>query len=262
MSMMTQGGGTAPPRSKERVVLGLASVTSVLVVWEGISRLGLVRPILISSPSAVFEAGLAVAQSGELWRHIAATFAVWATGFVLASTLGIAVGIMAGWFPKFRYIADPWLNTLDSIPTLALIPIFILWFGIGFAFKVFVVFLSTLFLVAVNTMAGVRATERSLLDVASTFGASRRTVLTTVVLPGSVPYILTGLRQGAARALVGVVVAEFVSADRGLGFMISVSGAMMSTARVMFGVVLLTGLGVVLGDLLGRLEMRFDAWRT
>ena len=153
----------------------------------------------------------------------------------------------AGWFRRVSYVAGPWLNFVYAAPDLAFVPMFILWFGIGVTFKVWLVFLASLFFVAINTMAGVHATEERFLNVARTYGASRKTLFQTVVLPGSVPYIITGLRQGAARAVVGVVVAEFVSSNQGIGFMISIAGATLNTPRVMLGVVLLAALGIHYG---------------
>jgi NitT/TauT family transport system permease protein len=199
---------------------------------------------------------------GLIWPDLFATLAVWTIGFGAASVVGVAIGLLAGWSRWVRYIADPWLNVLHAIPDLALIPIFILWFGIGFQFKVFLVFLAGLFYVAVNTLAGVQATENRFIDVAKTFGAGRGRIFRTVLLPGSVPYIITGLRQGSARAIVGVVVAEFVSSNQGIGFRISLAASTLRIELVMFGIILLAGFGILVGALLGRLERRFDAWRV
>lgn len=257
--------GPAPPtrrRRFERLFLGLAGVSSVLLAWELVSHLGLVRPILISRPSQVVADGWELIVTGQIWDDIWITFFVWGLGFLLAAIVGVTIGLAAGWFRRVRYVVDPWLNVLDAIPSLALIPIFILWFGIGLNFKVFLVFLSAFFFVAVNTLAGVQATERRYVDVAEGFGASRSLMLRSVTLPGSVPYILTGLRQGAARALVAVIVAEFVSSNVGIGFTIAMSGATLQTGRVMFGILLLAIIGIGIGEILGRAERRFDAWRA
>lgn len=248
-------------RSRERFVLGFVGVASVLLVWEVASRLRIVRPILVSSPSAVAIEAWRQVSRGLIWDDLLATFAVWLIGFGAASLVGIAIGLAAGWNRHVRYVADPWLNVLHAIPDLALIPIFILWFGIGFEFKVFLVFLSGIFYVAVNTLAGVQATENRFLDVAKTFGADRRKMFRTVLLPGSIPYIATGLRQGSARAIVGVVVAEFVSSNQGIGFRISLAASTLQIDLVMFGVLILAGFGIIVGELLGRFERRFDAWR-
>lgn len=149
-----------------------------------------------------------------------------------------------------------------AVPHLALIPIIILWAGVGMEFRVILVVISTVFHVAVNVMAGVRTTEPTFIDVAKIYRASRVRLFRTVVLPASVPYIMTGLRQGASRALVAVVVAEFIAANTGIGYMISTSGVTLNTGRLMFGIVILGVLGIIVGELLHRLESRFERWRT
>ena len=112
------------------------------------------------------------------------------------------------------------------------------------------------------TLAGVRATEGRFVTVARSFGAKRGKILRTVILPGSVPYIITGLRQAAGRSLVGVVAAEFVASNEGIGFMTSVAGQTFNTPRVMAGIIMLAVTGVLVAELLGRVEHRFDAWRS
>jgi ABC-type nitrate/sulfonate/bicarbonate transport system permease component len=148
-----------------------------------------------------------------------------------------------------------------AAPDLAFVPIFILWFGLGFIFKVWVVFLGVIIYVALNTIAGVHATEDRFLAVARTYGASRLMTFRSIVLPGSVPYIMTGLRIASGRAIVGVIGAEFISSNEGIGFLISISGTTLQTSRVFVGIILLAAFGVLLNEVLGRIEKRFDAWR-
>lgn len=248
-------------RKNMRVVLGVAGILSVLVPWEAISRLGLVKVVLISSPSRVVGAFVSELQLGELGVDLSATLQVWLAGYLLAALVGVFIGLSAGWSRRVSYVAEPWLNVLYATPNLAFIPIFVLWFGIGFAFKVWIVFLGALFYVAINTLQGVRATEGKYLDVARTYGASQLLIFRTIVLPGSVPFIITGLRLGASRALVGVVAAEFISSNVGLGFLISVSGQTLNTSRLMMGTLIIASFGIVTGELLRRVEARFDVWR-
>lgn len=245
----------------QRVILGAAGLLSVLVPWEIFARVGIVKPILTSSPSAVAQTFISEVQRGSLWNDTVATLQVWAAGYALAAVVGITLGLLAGWFKRVSYIANPWLNVLYAAPELAFVPIFILWFGLGFAFKVWLVFLAAIFFITINTIAGVHATEKRYVDVADVFGASKLQIFRTIVLPGSVPYIMTGLRQAAGRALVGVIAAEFVASNEGLGFLITLSGQTLNTARVMVGIVIIAALGVALGEVLRRIEQRFDVWR-
>ncbi|HET8567772.1 MAG TPA: ABC transporter permease [Candidatus Limnocylindria bacterium] len=248
-------------RDNQRLILGIAGLLSVLIPWELLVRLRLVKAILISSPSQVVQTFITELQLGTLWGDITATLQVWFVGYLLAAVVGIVLGLVAGWFRRASYIANPWLNVLYAAPELAFVPMFILWFGIGFTFKVWLVFLAAIFFITINTIAGVHATEKRYLEVAATFGASKLQIFRTIVLPGSVPYIMTGLRQAAGRALVGVIAAEFISSNQGLGFLITLAGQTLNTSRVMVGIVIIAAFGVFLGEVLRRIESRFDVWR-
>jgi ABC-type nitrate/sulfonate/bicarbonate transport system permease component len=248
-------------RAYQRPILGVAGILMVLIPWELLVRLGMVKAILISSPSEVARTFVTEIGRGTLWGDIWATVSVWLLGFTIAAIAGILIGLAAGWFKRASYVAVPWLNVLYAAPELAFIPMFILWLGIGVPFKVWIVFLACVFQVSLNTIAGVHATEARFVEVAKTYGASGLTLFRTVVLPGSVPYIMTGLRQGAGRAVVGAVAAEFISSNQGIGFLISLSGQTLQTSRVFVGIILLATLGIVTGEILGRVEKRFDVWR-
>jgi ABC-type nitrate/sulfonate/bicarbonate transport system permease component len=245
----------------ERARYGIAGVVVILAIWEAVSRAEIVKSVLISSPSAIVAAAIDEFATGAIWPNLEATLSVWVIGFALASLLGIGIGLLSGRFRRFRYVADSWLNATNVAPDLAFVPILILWFGIGVTFKIVLVVLTGTFYVAVNTLAGVKSAEGRFLRVGRSFGASETRMLRTVILPGSIPYIITGLRQGSARTIVAVIVAEFVSSNQGLGFMISLSGAFLDTAKVMFGIAILAILGMLVSEILGRIERRFDAWR-
>ena len=245
----------------QRLVLGIAGILMILVPWELVVRLGLVKEILIGSPTAVAEAFVTEFQRGDIWRHIWASLRVWLVGFTLASVAGILLGLAAGWSRRAGLITVPWLNVAYAAPDLAFVPIFILWFGLGFTFKVWVVFIGVIIYVTLNTIAGVHATEGRFLAVARTYGASRVMIFRSIILPGAVPYIMTGLRIASGRAVVGVIGAEFVSANEGLGFLITISGTTFQTPRVFVGIMLIAGFGVLLNEILGRVESHFDRWR-
>lgn len=247
--------------SNERLILGVVGILLVLVPWEIAARTGLVKDILVSSPSSIAIAFRDEFRHGQIWTHMWASFKVFAVGFALASVLGILLGLVAGWYRRARLVAVPWLQVVYASPDLAFVPIFILWFGLGMTFKVWVVFLGVIIFVTLNTIAGVEATEGRFLAVARTYGAGRLQVFRTIVLPGSVPYIMAGLRLASGRAIVGVVGAEFISSNEGLGFMITIAGTTLQTSRVFVGIIIIAAFGVLLNELLGRLERHFDAWR-
>jgi len=249
-------------RSWERLVWGVIGIVSVLVVWDLLTRTGLVSDVLISSPGGVVRAARIEYESGILWSEIWATASVWLTGLALAAAVGIVVGLVSGASRIVGHVAEPWLRLLYSIPELALIPILIVWLGLGYTFRVVIVFLSSVFYIAINALAGVRAVENKYFEVAAVYHASPISTFRTVIIPGAFPYILTGLRQGASRALVGAVIAEFLAANNGIGFMITIAGSTLNTSRAMFGVALLGALGIISGELLRRIESRFDGWRV
>ena len=242
-------------------MLGLAGFLIVLVAWELVVRLGLVRAILLSTPTAIFQTAVDELAGGRIWRDAGVSLAEYAGGMFFAILIGVPIGIAAGWSDRLGAIINPWLTALYVTPVVALVPVFILWFGIGISMKIFLVFLVAMFPIAINVVAGVRAAEHRFVRVAASFGASRARLFRTIILPGTTPFIFTGIRQASGRALVGVVVAELIASNQGIGFMISIAGSTFNTSRVMFGILLLAIFGVLVGNLLERLERRFDAWR-
>jgi len=146
----------------ERARYGIAGVVVILAIWEAVSRTETVKSVLISSPSAVAAAAIDEFATGAIWPNLEATLSVWVIGFAIASTLGIAIGLLSGRFRRFRYVADSWLNATNVAPDLAFVPILILWFGIGVTFKIVLVVLTGTFYVAVNTLAGAQERGRAL----------------------------------------------------------------------------------------------------
>src|SRR5919197_1622482 len=245
----------------ERTLLGLLSFGGFFVFWEVGATLGWVDLFFFSSPSRIAAAAVLEVQNPRLWNDFRVSGTELVFGYALAVVLGIPLGILAGWDRKFNYFIDPWLNFLNSLPRVALLPLIVLWVGIGIESKILVVFLGAFFAIVMNTLYGVRTVDKRLLDVAASFGASQARVFGTVVLPGSVPFILAGLRLGVGRALIGVIVGELFAANAGLGYMITVASHAMQTVRLLFGVLLLTFMGVLLVEVLRQVERRFQRWR-
>jgi ABC-type nitrate/sulfonate/bicarbonate transport system permease component len=249
-------------RRHEALVLGTLSVIAGLLLWELLSRGEYLDPLLFSSPTEVAETGWRLAESGSLWNDLRVSFIEFIAGFAIGTVLGIVVGLIAGASDRAAHVLDPWVDVLYIAPIVALIPIFILWFGVGMGFKIFLVILVTLFPIAISTREGARISEAKLMDMVTSFGASRLRVLRTVIVPGAIPYIFSGMRQAAGRAVVGVVVAELIASNAGVGFMISVGGATFNTPQVMFGISILAFFGLALSRLLALCERRFAKWRT
>ena len=245
----------------EHIVLGVVGLVSVVAVWELLVRAKILKALFISSPSSIVGATIEAVADGSLASSVASSLTEYVLGFGAAILIGIGLGLAAGWYRRVDCVVSPWVAVLYAMPHVALIPLAILWFGIGLSYKVFFVFLISFFPVVINTLAGVKATEEHYLEVARSFRASQLRVFRTVVLPGAVPFIMTGLRLGAGRAWIGVVVAELVGANSGLGFVIGQASEMLDTAKMMMAIIALGLLGMLLIDIMHRVEKRFDVWR-
>ncbi len=264
-ALVARPAAGAPARLRgalgERVFYGLIGFVGVLLIWEATAQLGLYRKSLLSTPSAIWQAAATDIANGELWPHVSLSLTEFAIGFVLSLVLGVPLGLLIGWFRRVDYLFSGLLAGLNAMPHVALIPLIILVAGIGMESKVIVVFLWTFFAVVVTTFNGVQTTARKHLEITRSFGGSQWLAFRTVVLPSTLPFIISGVRIGAGRALVGVVSAEFLAANRGLGFYISLYGTFLDTARVMLGIVIFGILGVVIGELVRVVERRFEVWR-
>ncbi|HVR89291.1 MAG TPA: ABC transporter permease [Candidatus Limnocylindria bacterium] len=246
---------------REPLVIGTASVVSVLIVWQLVAQARIVPVLFLPGPVDIAQAFVKLFQGDEIWLDIATSGQEIVIGYGMAIAFGLGLGLAMGWYTRFQYAMDPFVNFFYSTPRIVLIPLFIIWFGIDMPSKVAVIFLGALFPIIINTMAGVRNTEAALLRVAKSFGASDALIFRRVVLPGSVPFILTGLRLGVGHALTGVVVGELIAARHGVGMMIATAGATFQTPKLFAGVVIIAGTGMLLTTVIQRVENRFQSWR-
>jgi NitT/TauT family transport system permease protein len=182
-------------------------------------------------------------------------------GYVLAAAVGIPLGLATGWSRRLSYLLSPFVDTLNAVPRLTLMPLIVIWFGIGIWSKVVVVFLGAVLPVLIAAHAGVTTNEARFIQVARSFGASQLKIFTSIILPGTVPFIFTGLKYGAGRALLGVVVGELYAATAGVGHMIGNAGNTFQTDVMFFGVLLFTAAGLLTVSALNWCERRFETWR-
>ena len=166
-----------------------------------------------------------------------------------------------GWYRRFSYAVDPFITFFYATPRIVLLPLLIIWFGIGIWSKIAVVFLGAFFAIVINTAAGVRNLDANLIKVARSFGATDLQLFRTIALPGSVPFVLTGLRLGIGHALVGVVVGELVAAQHGIGRLMAIAGSTFQSDKVFAGLIIIASAGMLTTLLLQRLERRYEAWR-
>jgi NitT/TauT family transport system permease protein len=256
----------APPRRSywrrnENWMLGTLSMLVFLALWETAVRAGAVNPLFSSSPSRIVAAAVEMFADGSIYQHLWVSAEEFFSGFALAIVIGVPLGLLMGWYSRVNAILEPFVSALYATPRIALLPLVMIWFGIGLASKVAIVFLGAVFPILVNTITGVRTIDADFIKVARSYGATDRQMFLTVVLPSSVPMLLTGLRLGLGHALVGIVVGEMYGATQGLGYLIAVAGARFQTDRVMVGIILIAGLGVALTELLRAIERRFERWR-
>lgn len=262
----------------EQAVLGTFSVIVFLVLWEGLSHgwwadllaplIGAyaehlkIKPLFVSSPSDIALAAYRLAfVTGELWNDLRVSGFEYLLGYLLAVATGIPLGLAAGWYRKLYYAVEPFVSALNATPQVAFLPLIIIWIGIGLWSKVVVIFLLTVVPIVLNALAGARATDARLLRVARSFGASEWRIFRNMVLPSSVPFLLTGLRLSVGRAMVGIVVGELYAATAGIGYMISVAGSSFQTDKVFVGVIVIAGFGLFLTEIIRRIERRVEAWR-
>lgn len=248
-------------RLNERLFYGVLGFVGLALVWETTANLGLYRKSLLSTPSAIWKAAVTDFGSGTIWPHITTSLEEFAIGFFVSLVVAIPLGLAIGWFRRVDYSTSALLAALNATPNVALIPLIILIFGLGIEAKAVVVFLSAFFAVVVTTFSGVQSTARRHLDITRSFGGSPWLGFRTVVLPSTLPFIISGIRIGAGRALVGVVSAEILSANVGLGFYIALKAQFLDVARAMFGIIIFGFLGLVIGEGVRAIERRFEVWR-
>jgi ABC-type nitrate/sulfonate/bicarbonate transport system permease component len=253
--------GTGAVEGGHPRLIGVAAVAALLAVWEAATRLGWVSSLFLPAPSdVVVEAGRMIA-SGEIARHVAVSLVRIGLGFGIGALAGTLLGLMLGASRVAEAVGNPLIAVTYPIPKIALLPLMILWLGIGEAPKVAMIALGVFFPVVINTYAGVRDTQPLMAKAAASLGARRRQILVKVILPSALPMILAGYRLGAGIALLLVVAAEMINATAGIGFLVLHAGDLMLTGKLMVGLLLLSLLGLASTWALRGLEAYLVPWR-
>jgi NitT/TauT family transport system permease protein/taurine transport system permease protein len=253
---------------KRRLIeIGLKSsvLVLILVVWQIACGVILSKTnpgfvAILPPPSLVFEQAVKLMGSGVLFLHILKSIQRVLIAFAIASLLAIPLGIAIGWWKRCEDMIDPLMEILRPIPPLAWIPLGILWFGIGDPQNIFIIFLGVFFPVLVNTISGVKGVDKNLIWGALTLGANERQIFREIVLPGSLPFILTGLRVGLGVGWMCLVAAELVASTRGLGFMIQDARYLLLTERVILGMLVIGLLGYGMDRGMRYLQWRLLPW--
>jgi ABC-type nitrate/sulfonate/bicarbonate transport system permease component len=246
---------------RKAMFIQVATHAGVLLTWELMSRF-VIPPQFLPPPSAIARAFVTTTQSGELPRQLWQTASVLFLGFGLAIVSGMAVGIAMGMFSTLRRILDPYVNAFYAMPTVALVPLVIIWLGLGFEAKVFLTWLVAIFPVIINAQIGVMNVSPAFIETARAFGCDQWQVFRRVIVHAAVPFLIAGIRLGLGRALVGVVVAEMFTALAGLGYMVVFYGNTFRTAELFVPIVVLAILSIAITNVIYRFERWIAPWRV
>lgn len=251
------------PRAYSRrvAVARLVVVAVVLAIWQGVVAIGWVDAFWISSPLLVVEELWSEFASGAWFGDVAITVFEALIAFVISSALGIIAGLLLARSPFWDDVLAPLVLALNSLPRIALAPLIILWFGIGITAKVVTAFTLVFFILLVNTLGGAKNVDNDILTIARLMGASKRDILWKVTLPSALPWIFAGLNLGLTYALLGVIVAEILSSNRGLGFVIASSAATFNTAGVFAGLITLAVVAWLFSAAMRYAEARLLRWK-
>ncbi|MBC6469730.1 ABC transporter permease [Actinomadura alba] len=247
---------------RSRAVLHrVASPLALLVLWQLASSTGVLPERLLAAPDKIAAAGLDLFRDGTLTSAIAVSLQRAATGFVIGAVIGVGLALVAGLSRIGENAVDPPMQMLRALPLFGLIPLFILWFGIGETPKVALVAFGVAFPLYLNTFAGIRGVDGKLAEVGQVLSLGRFALIRHIVLPGALPQALVGLRQSLGVAWLALIVAEQINANKGLGFMINDAREFLRTDIVVLGLLVYAVLGLVTDAIVRLLERRALAWR-
>jgi NitT/TauT family transport system permease protein len=236
------------------------SLLLFMCLWEVVGRR--MDPIFMTYPTAVFRAAIGLTASGELIRGLMQSLGPFTVGMVISIVFGIALGLAMGLWRVFEYAVDPYVNALNAIPRVALVPLIILWCGLGMLAKVVIVVSVAIFPIIINTYAGVRDVRGVLLDVGNAYSATKWQSLRLIILPAAIPFIMAGIRLGLSLGIIGMIVAEFFTAINGLGGIIVEYGNTFQTAKMFVAIFVVGMMGVAMSEVAMALERRWASWRA
>src|SRR5882672_9006159 len=257
------GVGAAPednPRTRVLIARALV-IAAILAIWQGSVSAGLVDAFWVSSPALVVAEMWRLLVSGELIGDVTITVVEALIAFVVSSALGIICGLLLARSPFWDEVLAPLVLALNSLPRVALAPLIILWFGIGVLAKVVTAFTLVFFILLVNTLGGAKNVDNDILTIARLMGASERDILWKVTFPSALPWIFTGLNLGLTYSLLGVIVAEILASNHGLGYLIAASAASFNTAGVFAGLIMLAVVAWLFSLMMRKVEARLLRWK-
>jgi ABC-type nitrate/sulfonate/bicarbonate transport system permease component len=263
---LMEWGLRGPALSRRRaVLLKVTAVVGFVVVWSLASSVviavKLFNPIFLPGPWVIVSALATLAAKGQLWGHVAATLHRVAIGFTTGAALAIGLGLPCGYFRTLRTVIEPVVELLRPIPPLAMLPLFIVWVGIGEGSKVGFITYATFFPMFLTTVHAVRQLDPLLVRAAQSLGARPSQLFFRVILPAALPEMLTGIRLGVALSFFVIVISEFIGAEQGLGFLINDGRSIFLGPQMLWAAVLLGLLGYGGNALVRLIERRFLRWQ-
>ncbi|HWK94515.1 MAG TPA: ABC transporter permease [Pseudolabrys sp.] len=247
--------------TKERVVSILSPIV-LLSVWQLLSSTGILDGRFVPSPVSIARVGFDMAQSGELAQHLKASFVRLGAGFAIGAALGVTVGVLMGLSRWLRAALDPIVAAVYPIPKISLLPLVMIFLGLGEASKIFIIAFAVFFIVLLNSMAGVLTLDKIYFEAAKNFRAPWYKLFWRVVLPGALPLIFVGLRLAIGVALILIVAAEFVAARAGIGYLIWSSFEVMKVEAMFVGIIIITMIGLITTAILKEIERRILPWKA
>ncbi len=234
----------------------------VVLLWETAARVGFIAPQVLPAPSSVLETAVNLARNGDLFVHLGVSLLRAAGGFVIGGTLGLALGVIVGFSPLAQALLDRSVQMVRAVPFLAMLPLVIVWFGVGEVAKIFLVALAVLFPIYINTMLGIRQIDPKLMELGRVVGLERAAIVRRIILPGAMPSILTGVRYALAHAWLALVIAETLATTKGIGFLAMDAREFLNTNVIILTMIIYAIIGVVADALVRLLEGRFLSWHA
>jgi len=241
--------------------LGLVGILAFFGAWEIATRTEILNPFYFPPFSKIIAKGVELFANGTIWEHMWFSLTNFSVGFAIAVILGVIAGVPMGWYKGISRAFDPLLSGIYATPLIALLPLIIMLFGLGPLSKIIMTILAAVFPVMINTMTGIANTDHRLITMSRAFGAKDSTIFLKVSIPGSLPYIVAGMRVALGRALVYIVVAEQYGAAMGLGYLSSVAAQRFQMAAMFVPIVIISCLGAGLNEFLKAVERRLEKWK-
>ena len=253
-----RGGGFAP---RDSAVAGAITLIAVVLLWQIGVTSGTIRSLFLPAPIVIAQTLYHLTISGELWRHLSASLLRLAIGWSIGTVCGIAVGLAVGLWSAARSPGMAVVSAIFPIPKIALVPLFIVWFGIGEESKIVTLAFGVFFPTVIATVGGVDNVPRNLIRMGQSFGLSRTAIIRKIVLPGALPALLSAFRVTASIGILLLVAAEMIGAEHGIGSFVLAAGQLYDTPNLLAGIVVLSLLGLAVAWVIGRLERALLAWR-